>query len=109
MHSGKLTQIKNLTCLNGVDLIDNNNEILYNIMLQSHTVMSVNNMIINTLHPDDLIAQVYRETEDMNKEDKKFIFRINYFINYFVLVISLTRLSGHNNLYHYIHLDDYPR
>ena len=35
------------------------NEILYNILLKKHDKMIVNNLICETLHPDNMIAKLY--------------------------------------------------
>jgi hypothetical protein len=40
----------------GVDLIDYNGEILYNVLLKTHSTMEVNNMILETLHPENKVA-----------------------------------------------------
>ena len=36
-----------------------NGEILYNVLLAKHSVMTVNNMRCETLHPDNVIAKIY--------------------------------------------------
>lgn len=75
MYNGKMIQIKNLIFLNGVNYIENNGETLYNVLLENHDVMLVNNMIAETLHPDNLISQIYRDTENMNNKDKSSYFK----------------------------------
>lgn len=37
---------------NGVTLIDSNNRALYNVMLPKYTHMRVNNLVVETLHPN---------------------------------------------------------
>jgi hypothetical protein len=34
-------------------------EILYNVLLENHSTMNVNNLICETLHPDNIIAKLY--------------------------------------------------
>jgi hypothetical protein len=36
-----------------------NNEILYNILMETHETMNVNNMIVETLHPENIFAKLY--------------------------------------------------
>ena len=36
-----------------------NGEILYNILMEKHEKMNVNNMIVETLHPENKIAKLY--------------------------------------------------
>jgi hypothetical protein len=35
------------------------NEILYNILMETHETMNVNNMIVETLHPENIFAKLY--------------------------------------------------
>jgi len=37
-----------------------NGEILYNVLQEEHSTMFVNNLICETLHPDNLIAKIYK-------------------------------------------------
>lgn len=37
-----------------------NGEILYNVLMEEHETMNVNNLICETLHPDNIIAKLYR-------------------------------------------------
>ena len=45
----------------GVLRVPYKGEILYNILLETHTLMAVNNMVIETLHPDNQLAKLYRD------------------------------------------------
>ena len=38
-----------------------NGEILYNILLDEHSKINVNNLMCETLHPNNVIAILYRE------------------------------------------------
>ena len=35
-------------------------EVLYNVLLSEHAIMNVNNLICETLHPNNAIAKLYR-------------------------------------------------
>ena len=51
-----------------------NGEILYNVLLADYGRMEVNNMVCETLHPDNIIAKLYmREL----KEQPRLIFQLN--------------------------------
>jgi hypothetical protein len=45
-------------------------EILYNVLLRTHSTMSVNNMICETLHPNNFIAKLYTNsfTDNYNND-----------------------------------------
>jgi hypothetical protein len=45
-----------------------NGETLYNVLMETHRTMNVNNLICETLHPDNLIAKIYKNrfTDDYN-------------------------------------------
>jgi hypothetical protein len=44
---------------NKVKKVKYNGELLYNVLLENHGSMQVNNLICETLHPDNLIAKLY--------------------------------------------------
>ena len=55
-----------------------NKEILYNVLLEEHDKMMVNNLICETLHPDNGVAQVYRVLQKLDTDGKQaFIQKIN--------------------------------
>ena len=45
-------------------------EVLYNVLLRTHSTMSVNNMMCETLHPDNFIAKLYTNsfTDNYNND-----------------------------------------
>ena len=53
-----------------VHIVPYTGEILYNVILQNHTVMRVNNMMVETLHPNNVIARLYLKsfTEDQRRK-----------------------------------------
>jgi hypothetical protein len=52
-------------------------EVLYNVLLEKYYVMNVNNLICETLHPNNLIAKIYRNrfTDEYNE-------RVVHIMNY---------------------------
>ena len=48
----------------GIEFIPYNDEILYNILLKTYSIISVNNIIVETLHPNNPIAILYRHILD---------------------------------------------
>jgi hypothetical protein len=64
--------------LTNVRTVPYNKEILYNVLLEKHDKMLVNNLICETLHPENYIAKLYhilpRLTE---KQTEKLIKEIN--------------------------------
>ena len=63
----------------GVKYIPYKGDILYNIVLENHSVMNINNLICETLHPNNPIAKLYLNV--INNEDKNnIISEMNYSI-----------------------------
>jgi len=54
--------------VDGIYYIENKGEILYNVLMEQHDKMIVNNMITETLHPDNIIAKLY--TGNFTEEEK---------------------------------------
>jgi hypothetical protein len=48
----------------GVTKIKYNGEILYNILLETHEQVIVNNLICETLHPENIVAKLYKSNLD---------------------------------------------
>ena len=46
-----------------------NGEILYNILQEEHDKMMVNNIIVETLHPSNIIAQIYSKNYNFHGEE----------------------------------------
>jgi hypothetical protein len=58
LYKGKLVQAKHFVGkLNGVHTVPYDGKVVYNVLLQQHGVMSVNNMILETLHPENKVAK----------------------------------------------------
>lgn len=78
-YKGKMVRAKELLKeLTNVRTVPYNKEILYNVLLEKHDKMLVNNLICETLHPENYIAKLYhilpRLTE---KQTEKLIKEIN--------------------------------
>ena len=59
-YNGKMQEAKAfLDEFENVVKVKYNGEILYNILMEEHSQMSVNNLICDTLHPDSLYAKFY--------------------------------------------------
>ena len=46
-------------------------EILYNILMDKYAMIKVNNLVCETLHPDNMIAKFYKTIANMTEEEKK--------------------------------------
>jgi hypothetical protein len=64
--------------INNVTKIKYTGEILYNVLMEEHDKMVVNNLICETLNPENRIAKIYKVLEKMDVEEyKEFIVIIN--------------------------------
>ena len=62
MYNDKLVCAKNLDKkIEGVSSVPYNGEPLYNILMETHELMNVNNMIVETLNPENMIAKLYNK------------------------------------------------
>lgn len=79
LYNGKMIKAKHfIENFENVHDVNYNGELLYNVLLEEPSKMIVNNLICETLHPDNLIAQIYRFLPNMNlKEQDELITRIN--------------------------------
>ena len=50
-----------------------NGDILYNILLKEHGSMTVNNLVVETLHPQNFIAALYMQLNRMNMSNASHI------------------------------------
>jgi hypothetical protein len=67
---------KFLSISSDVKRVKNNGETVYNVLMENHETMSINNLICETLHPDNLIAKIYR-----NRFTDEYNDRIIYIMN----------------------------
>ena len=77
IHNGKLIQAnKFVGRLPGVYYKKYNNEILYNVLMEKHYIIKINNIRVETLNPLNFVAQLY--TKNYTPEEKtKLILEMN--------------------------------
>ena len=51
--------------------IKSKGEILYNVLMEKHDKMIVNNLICETLHPENKIAKLYNLLKNLDDEEQK--------------------------------------
>lgn len=70
--NGVMQPVKNLVNNDTIIYIPNTGETLYNVLLNTHYTMIVNNMIVETLHPDNLISKIYKcmQSETISKKNE---------------------------------------
>jgi hypothetical protein len=57
---GQMIKAKHLVDNCNVTLVPYNGQVLYNVLLAEHEKMQVNNLIVETLHPEHKVAKLYR-------------------------------------------------
>ena len=71
MFMGHMIKAKDLVGLvNRVTQVPYNGEPLYNVLLETHDKMQVNNLIVETLHPEHKIAQLYKLLNMVKPEER---------------------------------------
>jgi hypothetical protein len=60
----------------GVKSIPYTGEILYNVLLEKHDMMNVNNLICETLRPDNLIAKLYTKQCKLSQENRDIMINV---------------------------------
>ena len=82
LYNNKMVQARHLIKIvnnkKKVYKIKYNGEILYNILMEKHKKMNVNNMIVETLHPENIIAKLYLNNYS-KIETLKIIKQINHY------------------------------
>ncbi len=58
-----------LTRSNKVKKVKYNGELLYNVLLATYGTLQVNNLVCETLHPDNLIAKLYNNYKEAERPD----------------------------------------
>jgi len=93
LYNDSMVQAQQLLGIEGVEKIDYNGEILYNVLLDTYEMIRVNNMTAETLHPKNTTAKLYRKMmgEDVTVEARqKYIMQlttININIDYKDIII----------------------
>ena len=73
-YKGKLVEAYTLLGLNNkITKIKYTGETLYNVLLDKYTIMSVNNLICETLHPENMVSKLY--SGNFNQESKNKIIK----------------------------------
>jgi hypothetical protein len=54
----------------GVSCVKYSGEILYNVLLETHDKMVVNNLICETLHPRNPYAKIFTAMKDLNASEQ---------------------------------------
>lgn len=80
IYDNKPIHAKNL--VNYVDILfidaENENEVLYNILMENHCLINVNGLLTETLHPNNNISKIYNNTKYFDdKMRNKFFNKIN--------------------------------
>ena len=76
----------------GVEVIPYNGETLYNVLLKNHSVMSINNMTCETLHPDNIMAKICGGKFNNEEKDK--------LMNTLVLIFKKRDVYAYTKLVH---------
>jgi hypothetical protein len=59
LYKGKLVQAKHFVGkIDGVHTVPYDGKVVYNVLLEKHGLMSVNNMTVETLHPENKVAKM---------------------------------------------------
>ena len=65
-----------------VTLVAYNGETLFNVLLENHETMIINNLICETLHPKNNVAKIYKKLQSLPEYNKmNFIVKINNYFN----------------------------
>ena len=78
----------------GVNKISYEGETLYNVVMEKHSVMNVNNLLCETLHPKNMIAKLYADRSLPAKYKDALIKKMNNSI-----LFKNSQVSQKNNSY----------
>jgi len=71
LYKGNMRQAKEFVGLNDkVYKIKYRKEVLYNVLMEEHDKMVVNNLICETLHPENGIVRLYRYIQNFNPQEQ---------------------------------------
>ena len=71
LHNGKLRKAEVFVGNDNITKLTYNGEILYNVLMEGPDKMIVNNLICETLHPENKIAKLYKVCKNLNSEEKQ--------------------------------------
>jgi hypothetical protein len=73
-YNGKMVKASGLLGLNDkITKIEYNNELLYNVLMENHDKMIVNNLICETLDPTSIVAEFYKASKNMDDKRKNIL------------------------------------
>lgn len=95
LYNDKMIEAKQLIgVIEGVYKVPYNKEILYNILLEKHDIIDVNNMKVETLHPENIIAKLYNK--NLTEEEKNsLVVKINN-------CYKENNITEYNNIYKFL-------
>jgi alpha-tubulin suppressor-like RCC1 family protein len=71
LYAGKMCEAKTfLNKFEKVIKVKYNGEILYNVLMEEHSQMRVNNLICETLHPENIVAKLYTKKSKYTNDEK---------------------------------------
>lgn len=80
-YKGKWLHARLLLNKKGVNKIVYNGEILYNILMEKYDTVNVNNLICETLHPNNIIAKIIKNNYTEEYKNKIIILMNKYIMN----------------------------
>jgi hypothetical protein len=75
LHEGVMTESHKLT--SGTSFVEYRQQTLYNVVLKDHGTMTVNNMVVETLDPENLLAKVFIAMKGLTAEQRE-VMILNY-------------------------------
>jgi hypothetical protein len=76
--NGDMTEAGKLVKFNPeISFVNYNQEVLYNVVLPTHGTMTVNNMTVETLNPEFLIAKMFVAMNSMNQEQRDNVVKLH--------------------------------
>jgi len=70
-YNGKMRKAGGFIGNDNITKLTYNGEILYNVLMEEHDKMIVNNIICETLHPENDIAKLYKLCKNLNSEERQ--------------------------------------
>ena len=70
LYKGQMVRVYDLLDLDNVYKVKYHGEILYNVLLEKHDKIVVNNLICETLDPEHDVAQLYKVCKTLSKEEQ---------------------------------------
>jgi len=102
LYNGKMIKAKNfINVFKNVYKIAYNGDVLYNVLMEKYDTITVNNLICETLNPENYIALLYRSLHAVDENDQtKIISEIN---NYVKDLDDITKQKIYKSLLHFTH------